>query len=267
MGILNVTPDSFSDGGRFFDRSAAIEHGLQLAAEGADVIDIGGESTRPYSTPVSIDEELDRTIPVVQALCEQTTVPISIDTSKAKVAHEAMAAGAEMINDVTGLTGDPAMVDVALASQAGVCVMHMRGTPQSMQDNPQYGDVVREIRDYLASRCQALITMGICAERICVDPGIGFGKTTEHNLTLIRNIDTFLQLGYVVLVGHSRKGFLGRIWRIGDLEHATLGVSLAMAARGVHVIRVHDVAATNAALDTFLACEDRANVPCRESPS
>lgn len=255
MGILNVTPDSFSDGGRFFAPDAAVEQGLRLADEGAAILDVGGESTRPYSDPVATDEELGRVIPVVQALAEQTEVPISIDTSKAEVAREAIAAGAEIINDVTGLTGDEAMLEVARQSEAGLCVMHMQGTPQTMQDDPQYDDVVAEIAAYLAARDSALTAAGIDPERICLDPGIGFGKTHAHNLTLLADCWQFHRLGRPLLVGHSRKGFIARI--LGDKEAdrtaATLGISIALARQGIQVLRVHDVQATVDALRMFAA--------------
>ena len=194
MGIVNVTPDSFSDGGQFFDTQRAIDHGMRLVDEGADLLDVGGESTRPYSTPVAPDEELRRVIPVVQALAERTRVPVSIDTSKAAVAREALAAGAEIINDVTGLAGDPAMAELAVATGAGVCAMHMRGTPQTMQNDPRYDDAVAEIHAYLAARRDALLAAGLSLDRICLDPGIGFGKTHEHSLTLLRHCERFLDL-------------------------------------------------------------------------
>src|SRR5689334_13124813 len=217
MGIVNVTPDSFSDGGKFLDNQAAIEHGLKLLDEGAAILDIGGESTRPYSTPVSIQEELSRVIPVVEALHRaRPDAILSIDTSKSAVACAAIAAGAEIINDVTGLTGDPAMIAVAKETRAGVCAMHMQGTPQTMQDNPTYADIVAEIHDYLRQRRDALLAAGIERERICLDPGIGFGKTHEHNVTLMANCHRFHDLGQPLLVGHSRKGFIGKV--LGDKE-------------------------------------------------
>lgn len=253
MGIVNVTPDSFSDGGRFFDPAAAIDHGLRLAAEGAAILDVGGESTRPYSQPVTEAEELRRTIAVVQALVEQTNVPISIDTSKAAVAREAIAAGAQIINDVTGLSGDPAMLSLARETNVGVCAMHMQGTPQTMQDNPAYDDVVAEIHSYLAQRLASLLVAGISHDRICLDPGIGFGKTHEHNLTLLRNCWRFHDLGCPILVGHSRKGFIGKVLedKTADRTAGNIGVSLALARQGIHVLRVHDVEATLHALRLF----------------
>ena len=246
MGIINVTPDSFSDGGRFFDSQAAIDQASRMAAAGAAILDVGGESTRPYSTAVDTDEERRRVIPVIEAICEQVTIPVSIDTSKSIVAREAIAAGAEIINDVTGLEGDPEMVAVAVDSRVGVCAMHMQGTPQTMQDAPKYDDVVEDIYGYLAARRDKLLAAGVAHERICLDPGVGFGKTHQHNLTLLAKCDRFHSLGCPLLVGHSRKGFIGRL--LGDKEAdrtaATLGVSLALALRGIQVLRVHDVGET-----------------------
>jgi len=216
MGILNVTPDSFSDGGRFFDPAAAVDHALRLAAEGADLIDVGGESTRPYSRPVDAREEVRRVMPVLAALAERIAIPISIDTSKAAVAREAIAAGAEILNDVTALTGDPAMIGLAAESGVGLSAMHMLGTPGIMQDNPMYQDVVGEVLDFLRRRRDALTSAGIARERIALDPGIGFGKTTAHNLALLSNAWRLHELGCAVLVGHSRKRFLREVLEKGD---------------------------------------------------
>lgn len=255
MGIVNVTPDSFSDGGRFFGPKRAIDRGLQLAAEGADLLDVGGESTRPYSTPVDAAEELRRVLPVVAALVEQTSAPVSIDTSKAAIAREAMQAGAEIINDVTGLEGDPEMLAVALEFGAGVCAMHMQGTPQTMQDHPAYQNVVEDIHHYLAARRNTLLAAGVERERICLDPGLGFGKTHQHNLTLLAHCGRYHDLGQPLLVGHSRKGFIGKL--LGDKEadrtFGTVGASLALARQGVQVLRVHDVAPVRQALVLFQA--------------
>ncbi|HVA45702.1 MAG TPA: dihydropteroate synthase [Pirellulales bacterium] len=255
MGILNVTPDSFSDGGQFAGVPAAIEHGLRMAAEGADLIDVGGESTRPYSQPVEASEELRRVLPVVQALVEQTGLPISIDTSKAAVAREALAAGAEIINDVTALAGDEQMIETALDAQAAVCAMHMPGTPQTMQDNPAYQDVVADVYDYLRQRRDALLAAGILPSRIALDPGIGFGKTHEHNVTLLAHCRRFHGLGCPLMVGHSRKGFIGKIIgdKMADRTAGTVGVTLALASQGVGIVRVHDVAANLHALKLFFA--------------
>ncbi|HMP79089.1 MAG TPA: dihydropteroate synthase, partial [Pirellulaceae bacterium] len=199
MGIVNVTPDSFSDGGQWNDPQAAVAHGIELWQQGADILDIGGESTRPYSQPVSEAEELRRTIPVIRELAEKTQAIISVDTSKARIAMEAIAAGAEIINDVTGLTGDSQMERVAVETGAGVCVMHMQGTPQSMQDNPSYVDVVAEVKAYLESRRRHLVQIGVVAEKIALDPGLGFGKTHLHNWELIGRIREFHDLGCPLL--------------------------------------------------------------------
>ena len=255
MGILNVTPDSFSDGGQFTECEAAIAAALQMESDGADIIDIGGESTRPGSQPVSRDDEVARVIPVIEGLSGKLSVPISIDTSKAAVAEAAIAAGAEIINDVTGLTGDAEMVDLVIRAGVGVCVMHMKGTPQTMQIDPSYDDVVEEIADYLVRRFDACVQSGIRPDRICLDPGIGFGKTHQHNLTLLRATDRFVRIGLPILVGHSRKGFIGKLLgdKSADRTAGTLGVSLAVAAAGAHVIRVHDVKETTQALTLFEA--------------
>jgi dihydropteroate synthase len=255
MGIVNVTPDSFSDGGRYRGVDAAVAQGLQLVADGADLLDIGGESTRPYAEPVSATEELERVLPVVEELARQVQIPLSIDTSKAFVARAAISAGAEIINDVTGLEGDAAMVGLAIETGVGVCAMHMQGTPQTMQDNPTYLNVVAEILEYLRHRRSALIAAGIVRERICLDPGIGFGKTHAHNIELMANCHAFHELGCPLLVGHSRKGFLGKL--LGDKEadrtNATVGAALALAVQGVQIIRVHDVRPVREALLAFEA--------------
>ncbi len=257
MGIVNVTPDSFSDGGRFLGGEAAIEQGLKLLGEGAAILDIGGESTRPYSTPVTLEEELSRVIPVIEGLHRaRPDAILSIDTSKGAVARAAIAAGAEIINDVTGLSGDPEMLAVARETQAGVCAMHMQGTPQTMQNNPAYTDIVAEIHDYLRQRQGALLAAGIERTRICLDPGIGFGKTHEHNVTLMASCHRFHNLGQPLLVGHSRKGFIGKL--LGDKEaprlFGTLGGALALAAQGIQILRVHDVRPLQEALTLFAAC-------------
>lgn len=270
MGIVNVTPDSFSDGGQHDSAEAAVRHGMQLAAEGADILDVGGESTRPFSEPVDAAEELRRIEPVVAALAEQSGLPVSIDTSKALVAERAVASGAEIINDVTGLEGDPRMLDVAVSSGAGVCCMHMQGTPQTMQVAPHYDEVVTEIHAYLTARREALLAAGIPLERICLDPGIGFGKTHEHNLELIQRAGAFLDLGVPILVGHSRKGFIGKAIRTAmDIETAppeqdliwrdggTAGIGCSLALAGVQILRVHAVGLVRAAVELFLTCQQR----------
>jgi len=256
MGIINVTPDSFSDGGRYFAHEAAIEQGQQLASEGADILDVGGESTRPYAAAVDVEEELRRVLPVVAALRKRTGLPLSIDTSKAEVARRAMDAGAEIINDVTGLAADPDMLAVAAGTSAGVCAMHMRGTPQTMQDDPRYADVVEEVFAYLRQRRDALEAVGIDRARIALDPGIGFGKTHAHNFALAADCRRFHALGCPLLVGPSRKGFIAHALgdREADRTAGTIGVCLALAGQGVQILRVHDVAAIRQALLLYEAC-------------
>ena len=255
MGIVNVTPDSFSDGGRFFDTEAAVAHGLKLARDGADVLDVGGESTRPFSQPVPPAEELRRVLGVVEALARESGKPVSIDTSKAAVAAAAIEAGAEIINDVTALTADPQMAAVAVRSGAAVVAMHMLGTPQTMQVEPRYDDVVGEVAEYLRTRRDALIAAGIAPERIALDPGIGFGKTHAHNLSLLSNCWRLQELGCPLLVGHSRKGFIGKVLgdKTADTTAGTIGVACALAAQGVQIVRVHNVAPVRQALLLFEA--------------
>lgn len=253
MGILNVTPDSFSDGGKYDDAQRAIDQAFAMEAQGADLIDLGGESTRPYSEPVAADEEWRRIEPVLSRLQGRLSIPVSIDTSKACVAERALALGVEVINDVTGLEGDPDMLRVARENGAGICAMHMQGTPQTMQDSPTYENVVGEIYEYLRLRRDHLLENGIEGSRICLDPGIGFGKLHTHNLELVRSVADFHQLNCPVLVGHSRKGFIAK--ELGDPEKnrmaGTLGVTLALARQGVQLLRVHDVAETVDALRLF----------------
>lgn len=247
MGILNVTPDSFSDGGIYNDRTTAVEHALRMVASGADIIDIGGESTRPYADPVPLDEELRRVIPTLSDLRARSDVLISIDTSKAEVAQQAVAAGAQIINDVTALLGDSAMVDVARSSGAGIILMHMQGTPQTMQDNPHYDDVVREVVQFLGDRIRDLEAAGIPRERMAIDPGIGFGKTNEHSLTLLANLGQLRELNRPLCLGVSRKGFIGKI--TGRERHERAAGSVAVACHAValghaDIVRVHDVPET-----------------------
>jgi len=259
MGIVNVTPDSFSDGGLHADIDAAVAHGLRLAAEGADILDVGGESTRPYAEPVPEAEELRRVAEVVGRLAAESGLPVSIDTSKATVAARAVELGAEIINDVTGLEGDPAMIGVARDTQAGLCLMHMQGRPQSMQNDPRYHDVVGEIHAYLAARRDAVLAAGIPLERICLDPGIGFGKTHDHNRILMAAAGRFLDLGTPILIGHSRKGFiaaslertLGRPISVADRDAGTAGGACGLAAAGVQIIRVHAAGMVRAAVESF----------------
>jgi dihydropteroate synthase len=255
MGIVNVTPDSFSDGGKCLDTDRAIEHALQLVRDGADLLDIGGESTRPYSTPVSADEELRRVLPVVTEVCRRVNIPLSIDTSKSAVARPCLDAGAEIINDVTGLGDDRRLKHVVREYHAGVCVMHMQGTPQTMQDDPQYDDVVREVHEFLKSRRDVLSEFGINPASLCLDPGIGFGKTHQHNLTLMANCWRFHELGCPLLVGHSRKGFIAKLLGAKDADRTagTIGAACSLARQGIQIIRVHDVRAVREALLLFEA--------------
>ena len=250
MGIVNVTPDSFSDGGRHGTVESAVAHALRLAEDGADMLDVGGESTRPGAEPVSEDEELARVVPVVEALCGATDVPVSVDTTKAAVAAAALDAGACVVNDVSGLTWDPAMPALCASRGCGVVAMHVRGTPRDMQQNPTYGDVVREVADHLATRLSALESAGVSRETICLDPGIGFGKTADHNLALLRGVPALRAVGRPVLIGHSRKRFLKTL--LGrDVEErtaGTVGVSVALAGLGCDWLRVHDVRAVRDAL-------------------
>jgi dihydropteroate synthase len=243
MGIVNVTPDSFSEGGRFFDADEATEHAARMVADGADVVDVGGESTRPGSDLVPADEELKRVIPVIERLREQIPgVPISIDTRKAEVAARALDAGASIVNDVSA-GADPEMFEVVREREAAIVLMHMKGEPRTMQEAPSYEDVVGEVHDYLRERIEAAEFAGIDAERIAIDPGIGFGKGLGHNLELIRRVDAFLDLGRPVLVGPSRKRFIGTILDLPEDQRVegTIGAVAWMVARGAHVVRVHDV--------------------------
>jgi dihydropteroate synthase len=247
MGIVNVTPDSFSDGGHFADPSAAVAHALRLAADGADILDVGGESTRPGSEPIPADEELRRVVPVVAELAKRTHLPISVDTTKAEVARRCLDAGAAIVNDITGLRGDPDMPAVVAASGAGVVVMHMQGAPATMQANPHYADVVREVGEFFEERLHALAAAGIPAEAVCLDPGIGFGKLLDHNLDLLANLGAFAPLGRPFCLGVSRKGFVGKLCgrEVADRMPGSLAVACFAAARGdAHVLRVHDVGPT-----------------------
>jgi dihydropteroate synthase len=244
MGILNVTPDSFSDGGWFAGTEAAVEHALRMVGEGAEIIDIGGESTRPGSEAVPLDEELRRVVPVIEQLRTLSQVAISIDTSKAAVARAALEAGAEIVNDVTALSGDPAMSAVAAASGAGVVLMHMRGTPRTMQKDPSYDNVAREVKTYLASRLAAARADGIAPDRLAVDPGIGFGKTVQHNLELIASLGTFADLGCPVLLGASRKSFLATVAdgaEPADRDAPTVALTSLGRELGARIFRVHAV--------------------------
>ena len=251
MGILNLTPDSFSDGGAYRGPEEAAARGAEMVAEGADVIDVGGESTRPGSRPVSEDEELGRVIPAVRALRERTDAYISVDTTKAAVAREALDAGADFVNDVSALRFDPRMAEVVAASGAPVVLMHMRGTPETMQSFPAYRDLFGEISAFLAERIEAARAAGIAAEKIIVDPGIGFGKTAGDNLALIDGLGFLEALDRPVLTGVSRKGFIGKALGlpVGDRLEGSLAAGVLCVARGAHILRVHDVRATRRAVD------------------
>jgi dihydropteroate synthase len=243
MGILNVTPDSFSEDGRFFDPGEAVRHAAQMVSDGADVVDVGGESTRPGSEPVPADEEIRRVLPVIERIVEQNPdTPISIDTRKAAVADRALTAGATIVNDVSA-GADPEMLDVVRKHDASIVLMHMKGEPKTMQEAPQYEDVVGEVHEFLRGRIEAAEFAGIDAERIAIDPGIGFGKSLEHNLELLRGIDAFLDLGRPVLVGPSRKRFIGTLLDVPEDERVegTIGAVAWLVSHGAHVVRVHDV--------------------------
>ena len=243
MGILNVTPDSFSDGGQFVDAAAAVQRGMAMVAEGATILDVGGESSRPGAASVSLEEEERRVIPVVRELARQCGALISVDTTKAAVAEQALAAGAHIINDISALTADPGMPEVARRHRAGVVLMHMQGTPRTMQEQPVYADVVAEVSRYLADRVGALTEAGLARAQLAVDPGIGFGKTVEHNVELLRGIPALLRLGRPVLIGVSRKSFLGRLTgrEVSDRLVPSLAALAYAVQQGVHIMRVHDV--------------------------
>lgn len=251
MGIINATPDSFSDGGSFLNPADAVAHGKKLVSEGAEILDIGGESTRPGAESVSVSEEMDRVLPIIRALRRESEVMISIDTSKAAVARAALEAGADIINDVTGLRGDPEMPQLAATSQAGVVIMHMQGEPRTMQVAPKYDDVVREVGEFFRQALDRAVGCGIDPMRIALDPGIGFGKTPEHNRCLLANLSAFLEFQRPLLVGLSRKSFLG--WLIGSSKMEDRfwpGVALTSLCRerGARIVRVHDVKSHTEAL-------------------
>lgn len=254
MGIVNVTPDSFSDGGNFTNAQKAIEHALKLTEEGAAILDIGGESTRPNATPVGLQEELDRVIPVIEGLVGQINIPISIDTYKPQVMQAAIAAGASIVNDVRALQENGAL-EIVANSNAGVCLMHMQGTPQTMQIDPQYEDVVSDVKAFLQARLQATMDAGVPANRILLDPGFGFGKTRAHNIALIQQLESLNDLGQPLLVGLSRKSVLGQVTG-NDVDarlHASVAAAVISAMKGAKIVRVHDVKATVEALKVVTA--------------
>jgi dihydropteroate synthase len=257
MGVVNVTPDSFSDGGLHFDAGRAVDHARRLIEDGADLLDIGGESTRPGAAPVGLEEERRRVLPVLKAVAGGA-VPVSVDTRKPELMREAIADGADMVNDVGALAA-PGALEAVAASPAAVCLMHMRGEPGTMQANPSYRDVVREVRDYLSGRVAAAERAGIPRDRIVADPGFGFGKNLEHNLALLRAFSEFESLGVALLAGLSRKAMLGKITgrEVGDRVHASVAAALIAAQNGAHIVRVHDVAATRDALAVWRAVKTR----------
>ncbi len=258
MGIVNVTPDSFSDGGQHATTEPAVAHGLELVRQGADLLDVGGESTRPGAEPVPLEEELRRVVPVIRELAARCGVPLSVDTSKAEVARQTLAAGAEIINDVTALLGDPNMAGVVASFRAGVIVMHMQGTPQTMQKKPTYQDVVREVASFLEERLRALAEHGIAAAQVVLDPGIGFGKTSEHNRRLVVHLEEFRRLNRPICLGVSRKGSLGKITGrpVEERMAASLAVAcFALGRQAAQILRVHDVAGTRDAVEVFQALQ------------
>jgi dihydropteroate synthase len=255
MGIVNVTPDSFSDGGAFFDTDRAVARGLELACAGADILDIGGESTRPGSLPVPAEEELRRVLPVVKALKKKTGVLLSVDTTKASVARAVLEAGADIINDVSGLRFDPAMASVIAPSGAGVILMHMKGTPRTMQKSPHYADLLGEVRAFLRERVLEAGEAGIASDRVVIDPGIGFGKTAAHNLALINRLADLEAIGRPICVGLSRKAFIGRILGLPPEERleGTIAAAVLAVSHGARILRVHDVGAVAKAIRVAVA--------------
>jgi dihydropteroate synthase len=258
MGVVNVTPDSFSDGGRFLRADLAVDHGRELVADGADLLDVGGESTRPGARAVSVDEELARVGPVLDGL-HGVGVPISIDTSKAPVAVAALTAGAAIVNDVTALRSDPDLAGACAEHGCDIVLMHMKGTPRTMQESPAYEDVVDEVRAFLAERIEFALAAGIAETRIWVDPGIGFGKTLEHNLELLRRLGELRELGRPIVVGTSRKSFIGRLTgrEVSERLGGTIASSVLAARAGAEVLRVHDVAAVREAMLVAAAIDER----------
>jgi dihydropteroate synthase len=261
MGILNATPDSFSDGGCFNSFDSALKQGLKLVKDGAHILDIGGESSRPFAKPVSEQEELNRVIPVIKTLSKQIKIPVSIDTVRASVARAALDAGASIINDISALSRDPAMAELVAEKKVPVILMHMKGRPENMQNNPDYSDLITEIRDYLAERANFAMSKGIAREYIILDPGIGFGKTPEHNMIIINCLEKITDLGFPVLVGPSRKSFIQKILSrekeipIGPdhiyTEYGTLAAVGLSVIRGAHIVRVHDVEKSKAFFKIF----------------
>jgi dihydropteroate synthase len=258
MGVVNITPDSFSDGGRYLHPASARAHAQRLLEEGADMLDLGGESSRPGAEPVPLEEERKRVLPVLEGLAA-LEIPISVDTCKPQLMREAIAAGAAMINDIQGFRA-PGALEALATTDAALCIMHMQGEPRTMQANPQYGDVVTEVREFLAARAEEARGAGIAAQRIVIDPGFGFGKSVDHNLALLRRLSQLRELGYPVLAGLSRKGMFGRITgrAVADRLPASVAGALLAAQNGAAILRVHDVAATRDALAVLAAVQDDA---------
>ena len=265
MGIVNATPDSFSDGGKFLAVDLAVEQGLRLVNGGADILDIGGESTRPGAEPVPLEEELRRVIPVVERLAGLVSVPLSIDTYKSEVARRALQSGARVVNDISGLASDPRMIEVCREHPCGVICMHMQGTPQTMQIDPRYDNVVEDLFRHFARRLDDLERDGLPQERIVIDPGIGFGKTAQHNLEILSSIGRLHQLGRPVMIGHSRKRFLQKLLghQLDERSFGTVGISIALAQQHVDILRIHDVAASRDAIAAWRAIAPAANQDCR----
>ncbi len=248
MGILNLTPDSFSDGGRFTSSRQLVQDATEMVHAGVDILDLGGESSRPFAKPVSLEEELQRVIPAIQAIRRVHTTPISIDTTKAEVARQALDAGADMINDISGLRCDPEMIPLAVARNVPVIIMHMQGTPGTMQENPAYVNVVEDIKQDLQTWLQSAFAQGLLPHQVILDPGIGFGKTLDHNLSILKHLESFQELGYPVLLGHSRKRFIGTLLAEDDPKQRDFGTAvisaLCASAKAVAILRVHDVRST-----------------------
>ena len=249
MGILNVTPDSFSDGGKYLEKNNAINHALAMIDNGADIIDVGGESTRPFSEPVSLNEEISRVIPVIEGIRKESDVCISIDTTKSEVATAALNSGASLINDVSAMEVDPLMIDVALKFDCPIIIMHMKGTPKNMQDNPQYESLISDIKDYLQERVDFIVSKGVNSKKIVIDPGIGFGKTVENNFEIINNLNHFTKMGFPVMLGASRKSFIGISLDLPEEDRleGSLAANIIGLQNGAKIFRVHDVAETNKA--------------------
>jgi len=250
MGILNVTPDSFSDGGKYFEKNSAINYALEMIDNGADIIDIGGESTRPFSDPVSLEEEISRVIPVIEGIRKESDICISIDTTKSQVATAALNSGACIINDVSAMEVDPLMIGVAIKFDCPLIIMHMKGTPKNMQDNPQYESLISDIKKYLLDRAEFIISKGINPKKIVIDPGIGFGKTVENNFEIINNLNHFTTMDFPVMLGASRKSFIGISLNLPEEDRleGSLAANVIGLQNGAKIFRVHDVAETNKAL-------------------